>query len=97
MTGATCFAALISEFEKNAWLSRAASGRNAERIRPRVEASVNYWESGWVRIRDLTPEIEADMDRRAYNDVAMRGYASDYMSERDERIARVECNAYSAY
>lgn len=51
---------------------------------------MDYWATGWVRIRDLTPEIEADMDRRAYNDAAMHGYAADYIRERDERISRVE-------
>jgi hypothetical protein len=55
---------------------------------------VDYWETGWVKVRDLTPEIEADMDRRAYNDAAMWGEGSRYIAERNERIGRVErdCN-----
>ncbi len=51
---------------------------------------MDYWQSGWVRVKDLTPEIEADMDRRTYNEAARWGFAEDYLRERDERERRLE-------
>ncbi len=51
---------------------------------------MDYWQTGWTSINDMTPEIEADMDRKNYNHAALWGYAEEYRREGQERMARLE-------
>lgn len=45
---------------------------------------------GWVRIGDITPEIEYQMERAARLDAARWNYLDTYKQEYNERMTRLE-------